>query len=69
MATTVRASIAVAKVGAALAVLTTALAFGVVNLGAPPIPPDHAVVTPAPHPHTPHARGSLPVLQLPIVTG
>ena len=63
---TFRTSLAITKVGAALAIVTAALGFAAFNLGAQPIPEDHAVVIPAPQQHTVLGRGSLPALHLPV---
>ena len=60
-----RTAIVVAKVGAAVAVIAGAVGFGIINLGAQPLPADHAVVTPAPHRYTGPGNGPIPVLQLP----
>jgi len=63
---TFRTSLAFAKVGAGLAVVTAALGFAAFNLGAQPTPADHAVVIPAPQQHTVLGRGTLPALHLPV---
>jgi hypothetical protein len=60
-----RTGILVAKVGAAVAVVAGALGFAVIDLAAPSVPADHAVVTPAPHGYTGPGSGPLPALQLP----
>ena len=57
--------LAVAKVGAAVAVLAGALGFAVVDLGTQPVPEGHAIVTPAPHRSAVPGNGPIPVLQLP----
>ena len=56
---------AVAKVGAGLAVVATALVFASANLGIQPAPSGYAVVVPAPQQSTVLGRGSLPVRHLP----
>jgi hypothetical protein len=63
---TFRTSLAIAKVGAALAVVTTALGFAAINLGVQPLPEGHAAVMPAPHQHTVLGRGSFPALHPPV---
>jgi hypothetical protein len=62
---TIRTGVAVAMVGAGLAIVTAALGFAAFNLGAHPVPAGHAIVAPAPHHQTVLGRGSLPVRQLP----
>jgi hypothetical protein len=66
---TMRTSVAIAKLGAAVAVAATALGFAAFNLGAEPIPAGHAVVTPAPHHKTVLGHGHLPALHLPVAAG
>jgi hypothetical protein len=66
MPRTIRSGVAVAKVGAALAIVATSLGFAALNLGVHPVPAERAVVTPAPHQKTVLGRGSLPALQLPV---
>jgi hypothetical protein len=63
---TFRTSLAIAKVGAGLAVVTAALGFASFNLDAQPTPAEHGVVIPAPQHHTVLGRGTLPALYLPV---
>jgi hypothetical protein len=58
-------AVAVAKVGAALAIATSALGLAAFNLGAHPIPASRATVPPAPQQHSVLGHGNLPALQLP----
>jgi hypothetical protein len=66
---TIRTGVAIAKLGAALAVVATALGFAAFNLGAEPIHAGHAFVTPVPHHQTVLGHGHLPALHLPVAAG
>ena len=57
----------VAKVGAGLAIVATALVFASANLGIQPAPSGYAVVVPAPQQPTVLGRGTLPARHLPNV--